>query len=251
MALSTLRREEMGFNVSYDLSTKATAKIGLIANRTNLSIDTAKNMSFPLDGGGTINYNLQDGQWEFLGLNASFTADLLDSPSFPTRGYYLKVQAAQGITGTNQYTSYRVNGLWATDFGPHVINLGLDLGEDHIFDCAGCTLPTSLGPLYLGGFQSMGAYQMGQLVGDRLVHVHGTYMYLLTDGGILRQPTYVGFVAEAGDAWASTREFSMKYSGTAFIGVDSKIGDVFFGLASGSGGNRNVFIQLGRRFSLW
>jgi hypothetical protein len=33
--------------------------------------------------------------------------------------------------------------------------------------------------------------------------------------------------------------------------VDSKIGDIFFGAASGSGGNRNLFLQLGRRFSLW
>jgi NTE family protein len=76
-------------------------------------------------------------------------------------------------------------------------------------------------------------------------------MYRLSDGGILRQPTFVGFVAEAGDAWLSTTEFAEKYSGTVFIGVDSKIGDVFLGFASGSGNNRNIFLQLGRRFSLW
>jgi NTE family protein len=133
----------------------------------------------------------------------------------------------------------------------HVINLGLDLGADHLFDCVNCTGLTSLAPLYLGGFQSMGAYQMGQLNGDRLVHVQATYMVRLSSGGILYQPTFVGFVAEAGDAWLSSKDFSQKYSGTAFIGVDSKIGDVFFGAASGSGGNRNIFLQLGRRFSLW
>jgi homoserine O-acetyltransferase len=40
-------------------------------------------------------------------LNAQFTADLLDSPSFPTKGYYLHVAGAQGVTGTSQYNSYR------------------------------------------------------------------------------------------------------------------------------------------------
>jgi NTE family protein len=251
MASSTLRRQALGLNLSYDLSQKATAKLGLVANHTQVMIDTAKTVSYPQASGTPQTYALQDGQWEFAGLNAQFTADLLDSPSFPTRGYYINMAAAQGVTGTSQYTSFRANALWARSYGPHVFNLGLDLGADHIFNCSGCNLPTSLAPLYLGGFQSMGAYQMGQLIGDRLVHMQGTYMYRLTDGGILHQPTFVGFVAEAGDAWLSTADFSQKYSGTAFIGVDSKIGDVFLGLASGSGGNRNVFLQLGRRFSLW
>jgi NTE family protein len=203
------------------------------------------------DSGAPITYRLQDGQWEFTGMNAQFTADQLDSPSFPTRGYFLNVEVAQGVTGTGQYTSLRSNALWAKSWGPHVVNLGLDLGADHMFDCVDCTGLTSLAPLYLGGFQSMGAYQMGQLNGDRLVHAQATYMFRLSTGGILHQPTFVGFVAEAGDAWLSTTNFSQKYSSTLFIGVDSKIGDVFFGAASGSGGNRNLFLQLGRRFSLW
>jgi len=251
MASSTLRRQELGMNVSYDLSQKATAKLGLVTNQTQLNIDTAKVVSYTRDAGGDLSYVLQDGQWDFTGINAQFTTDLMDSPSFPTRGYYLNVEAAQGVTGSSPYTSYRANALWAQSWGVHVINLGLDLGEDHVLDCGGCLRPTSLAPLYLGGFQSMGAYQMGQLNGDRLIHMQGTYMYRLTDGGILHQPTFVGFVAEAGDAWFNRNGYAEKYSGTAFIGVDSKIGDVFFGAASGSGGNHNIFLQLGRRFSLW
>ncbi len=251
MASSTLRRQEAGLNLSYDLSQKATVKVGVLANQTQLTVDTARIVGYVLDDGSTLTYELPDRQVEFAGLNASFTADLLDSPSFPTRGYYINVAAAQGVTGTNQYNSYRAGALWAHSFGLHVLNLGLNLGADHILDCSTCARLTSLAPLYLGGFQNMGAYQMGQLNGDRLVHLQGTYMYRLLDGGILHQPTFVGFVAEAGDAWVSTLQPSAKYSGTLFIGVDSKIGDVFLGLASGSGGNRNLFLQLGRRFSLW
>ena len=251
MATATLRRQELGLNLSYDLSKKFTAKIGLVTNQTRVAIDTAKIVSYAQDSGATLTYTLEDGQWEFTGINGQFTADLLDSPSFPTRGYYINVEGAQGVTGTSAYSSFRTNAQWAHSWGAHVINLGLDLGADHILDCGGCTRPTSLAPLYLGGFQSMGAYQMGQLIGDRMLHAQGTYMYRLLEGGVLRQPTYVGFVAEAGDAWASSKAYELKYSGTVFIGVDSKIGDVFFGAATGSGGNRNLFLQLGRRFSLW
>ncbi|NVO08187.1 MAG: BamA/TamA family outer membrane protein, partial [Rhodoferax sp.] len=251
MATSTLRRQEVGVNLSFDISQKSTVKLGVVGNDTQLTIDTARNITYPLPSGGSLSYVLQDGHVGFTGLNLSFTADLMDSPSFPTRGYYLNVEGAQGVTGGSQYTSFRANALWAKSLGPHVVNLGLDLGEDHVFDCTTCARLTSLTPLYLGGFQSMGAYQMGQLSGDRLVHAQGTYMYRLSEGGILHQPTFVGFVAEAGDAWKSMNDYDEKYSATLFIGVDSKIGDVFFGLASGSGGNRNVFLQLGRRFSLW
>ena len=251
MATATLRRQELGVNLSYDLSNKATANIGLVTNMTRVTIDTAKIVSYQQDTGSLVSYALQDGQWEFTGLNAQFTADLLDSPAFPTRGYYLNVEGAQGVTGSGQYTSFRGNALWAKSWGVHVINLGLNLGADHLFDCVNCSGLTSLAPLYLGGFQSMGAYQMGQLIGDRLVHAQATYMYRLSTGGILHQPTFVGFVAEAGDAWSSAKDYSEKYSGTAFIGLDSKVGNIFFGAASGSGGNRNIFLQLGRRFSLW
>lgn len=251
MGDATLRRQELGANLSYDLSKKATAKLGLVTNQTQVTVETAKSVAYPLDNGGSIAYRLQDAQWGFTGMNAEFTADLLDSPSFPTRGYFINIAAAQGVTGTKEYNSYRVNAMWAQSFGAHVFNAGLDVGADQISDCNGCTRITSLSPLYLGGFQSMGAYQMGQLNGDRLVHGQFTYMYRLSDGGILRQPTFVGFVAEVGDAWISSRDYDQKYSGTLFIGVDSKIGDIFLGAASGSSGNRNIFLQLGRRFSLW
>ena len=251
IASTTLRRTEAGIDLSYDIGRKATARIGVITNETSVSIDTARKVSFPLEGGGEITYQLPDAQLQFTGLNTGFSADLLDSHAFPTRGYYLNVEAAAGNSGSVSYDSYRANLLWAASLGAHVFNLGLDLGADHLVDCANCARLTSLTPLYLGGFQAMGAYQMGQLNGDRLAHLQGTYMYRLSDGGILRQPTYVGLVSELGDAWNSTASYSQKYSNTAFIGVDSKIGDIFFGAASGSGGNRNMFLQLGRRFTLW
>jgi NTE family protein len=155
------------------------------------------------------------------------------------------------VNRDSQTDSYRFRSLWAQSFGPHVINLGLNLGSDHVFECGTCFTTSPVAPLFLGGFQAMGAYQYGQLNGDRMVHAQSTYMYRLSDGGILRQRTYIGFVAEAGDAWLHTRDMSLKYSSTVFIAVDSKIGDIYFGLASGSGSNKNAFVQLGRRFTVW
>ena len=95
----------------------------------------------------------------------------------------------------------------------------------------------------------MGAYRMGQLAGDQLVHVQGTYMYRVTQGGLFNQKTYVGSVLEAGDTWYEGQAMRWRYSGTLFVAVDSKIGDIYLGAAKGSAGTYNLFLQLGRRFS--
>ena len=142
--------------------------------------------------------------------------------------------------------SYTLNARWAYPFRTHVINLGLNLGQTEVSAaCGACRGPSSL---YLGGFQNMGAFRMGQLVGDRLAHAYMTYMYRWSDGGLLRQKTFFGVVAEAGDAWFAGQPHSTRYSGTAFVAVDSKIGDIYLGLARGTGGMSNAFVQLGRRF---
>ena len=108
-------------------------------------------------------------------------------------------------------------------------------------------MPTNL---FLGGFQFMGAYRMGQLSGDRLAHGYLTYMYRLSPGGLLRQPVYLGLVAERGDAWfALFGGAQPKNSVTLFGAVDSRIGDLYLGAARGSQGAYNAFLQLGRRFS--
>ena len=251
MALSTIRRQEIGVDLSYDFSKKFTAKVGVSTNQTNVTIDTAKVVSYPTDSGQPVTYNLQDASEQFSSVNLELTADQLDSASFPTKGYYANLAASRTVNRAVQSDSYRMRSLWAQSFGPHVLNIGLDFGSDHLFDCDICISNSPVAPLFLGGFQAMGAYQYGQLNGDRMVHAQTTYMYRLSDGGIFRQRTYVGFVAEAGDAWIHTQAMSLKYSGTAFIAVDSKIGDIYFGLASGSGNNKNAFVQLGRRFTVW
>lgn len=251
MALSTIRRQEIGVDLSYDFNKRFTAKAGLSTNQTSITIDTAKLVSYAEDNGSFTTYKLQDTSEQFTSVNLEATADQLDSASFPTTGYYANLVSSRTVNRTVQSDSYRFRSLWATSYGPHVFNLGLNLASDHVFDCDSCISTSPIAPLFLGGFQAMGAYQYGQLNGDRLVHLQSTYMYRLSDGGIFRQRTYVGFVAEAGDAWLHTQAMSTKYSGTAFIAVDSKIGDIYFGLASGSGNNKNAFVQLGRRFTVW
>lgn len=222
----------------YDLERKAYIKLGLTSGFIRRSFDTENELLTSQGGGGS--------DFRYQAIKTQLHIDQLDSLSFPTKGYYLNASVEQGLSG-NPYGTGRLSAKVAYGFGPHIFNLGMNLAQEKLTrDCQKCSSPTLL---FLGGFQLMGAYRMGQLAGTQLAHVQGTYMYRLTEGGLLKQRTYVGTVLEAGDAWLQGDAFRTRYSATAFVAVDSKIGDIYLGAARGSGNVYNMFIQLGRRFS--
>jgi NTE family protein len=222
----------------YDFERKANIKLGLTASAIRRTFDTTIDWTdAQLPSTDLVKYS---------GLKTQFQVDQLDSLSFPTQGYFWGGSLEQGVTGAI-YSGGRLTAKWAHSVGPHIFNLGMHLAQDRVTrDCNNCRSPSQL---ILGGFQNMGAYRMGQLAGDQLAHLQTTYMYRLTDGGLFNQRTYVGTVLEAGDAWFKGDAIRWRYSGTLFVAVDSKIGDIYLGAARGSGNSYNVFLQLGRRFS--
>ncbi len=222
----------------YDFERKANIKLGITSSAIRRTFDTTTDL--------TDSQSSSTDLVKYKGIKTQFQIDQLDSLSFPTRGYFLGASLEQGISGS-RYSGGRLTAKWAHSVGPHIVNLGLNLAQDRVtLDCDNCRSPSQL---ILGGFQNMGAYRMGQLAGDQLAHLQTTYMYRLTDGGLFKQKTYVGTVLEAGDAWYKTDAMRWRYSGTVFVAVDSKIGDIYFGAARGSGSSYNLFLQLGRRFN--
>jgi NTE family protein len=221
----------------YELGRKANLKLGWAASNIRRSFDTLFDWASDESTTEEVSYGA---------LSLQMKMDQLDSLSFPTRGYFLEGRLEQGVSGA-LYQGGRLQAKWAHSAGPHIVNLGLSLAQDRVMlDCDKCRSPSQL---ILGGFQNMGAYRMGQLAGDHLAHVQGTYMLRLSDGGLLKQRTYLGTVLEAGDAWYKWQGMRWRYSGTLFVAVDSKIGDIYLGAARGSGSAYNLFLQLGRRFS--
>lgn len=222
----------------YDIQRKANVKLGLTSGRIRRTVET---MSELLEASGN---SIND--FSYNGLRAQLLIDQLDSVSFPTKGYFLNASIEQGISGT-RYGTGRLSAKVAHSLGPHIFNVGMNWAQEKLTqDCQKCQSPSIL---FLGGFQAMGAYRMGQLAGSKLAHLQGTYMYRLSQGGLFKQGTYVGTVLEAGDAWGHGDAMRTRYSTTAFVAVDSKIGDIYLGAAKGTGNVYNLFVQLGRRFS--
>lgn len=242
LSYKSMVSDELSFGMVYDIYDTSQVKWSILDSKRSLSYDTA--LSVVNNNGDDVVF--LDFQTQYKASRLEFLLDKLDAPTFSSDGYYLNLTAEHGIGGSN-YQSLRSHLKWATSYAHHTLNIGANLGQDRVGkDCTSCSNPNLL---LLGGFQSMGAFKFGQLSGENLAHAHATYAYRLSDGGILRQKTYIGYVTEVGDAWTSPYSFKPKKSHTIFTGVDSKLGDIYIGFAQGSSKNKNVFFQLGRRFN--
>ena len=242
ISYKSMTSDEVGVGMLYDIDNTAQVKWSILDSKRSLSYDTA--MSVVNNNGEDVVF--LDFQTHHKASRYEFLLDQLDAPTFSSNGYYVNLTAEHGIAGSS-YQSLRSHLKWATNYAHHTLNIGINLGKDRVANnCTSCSNPNLL---LLGGFQSMGAFKFGQLSGDNLAHAHATYAYRLSDGGILRQKTYIGYVAEVGDAWTSPYSFKPKKSHTIFTGIDSKLGDIYIGFAQGSSKNKNVFLQLGRRFN--
>jgi NTE family protein len=236
-------RSELAASLNYEFDRKSVIKLGLAHADLNYTVDVTRSV-FLEEQGRFV--QMEDSRVRYSAARLQFEVDQLDSVSFPSKGYFFMTSLEQGFSGA-QYRSARLSARWAKAFSSHVFNFGVNMGrEDVPKNCSNCDSPANL---YMGGFQFMGAYRMGQLAGERLAHAYGTYMYRLSDGGLLQQKTYVGTVAEIGRAWNVGDNSKVKRSLSVFWAVDSKIGDIYLGAARGSDGANNVFLQLGRRFN--
>lgn len=229
--------------LGYEISNQTLVKAGVLWANQRYEVDVSRSIFLP-DGS---ELTLPDARFRYSALRLQWVTDSLDSVSFPTDGLYFNASTEEGLSG-GRYSRLRLNAQWARSWGAHIVNAGFNLGADRVPDtCVGrCEAPTGL---FMGGFQQMGAYRMGQLGGDRLAHAQVTYMHRVSDGGLLRQRMYLGLVAERGDAWLNGDSPRWKNSLTVFGAIDSRIGDIYAGAAWGSNGIYNVFLQLGRRFS--
>ena len=245
LAYADVSQREWGLMLTREWGRTALWRLGWVGNDLRHDSDTATAVLLP-DAAGTAQVlHLDPARLRYRGWRLQVVADQLDSVSFPQRGYGLQATLEHGTRG-QAFSSARLSARWAFSRGTQVLNTGLNLGATRSEgQCENCFSPANL---YLGGFQNLGAWRMGQLSGNRLAHGFATWMVRLSDGGLLRQKSFAGLVLEAGDIWFQDQPHRTRYSGTLFFAVDSKIGDVYLGLARGSGGMTNAFVQLGRRF---
>ena len=172
--------------------------------------------------------------------------DTFDSISFPSSGSYLFINGFFPRRSLGSDTLYDKLDLTAGQAFGTEDNPMLLLAE------AGSSLGTTL-PTYeqfgLGGFLSLAGRRQGQLRGDRVFNAHFIAAHraaTLPTG--LGKGLYIGAGIDAGNVWQDgerARIGDMQYGASAFVGADTALGPLYFGVGAGKGGRRTWFLYLG------
>jgi NTE family protein len=195
---------------------------------------------------GTQNF-LPVSRARMFGPRVRLVLDQLDHALYPRSGYYLFAENETSLLGGGYgYSESHVKGLWATSVGRHSFNFGAEAGGD--FGMGDQSQPPGF---YLGGFQRLSAYPPDQFAGNYVLYARAAYLTPIAsfDAPPFRN-LFLGLSAEAGNVWIKQDEFgrgSYRQSYSAFLGVTSSVGPIYFGIAAAPS-IFNVYFQLGRPF---
>jgi len=181
------------------------------------------------------------------GPHAVLFVDQTDHAFFPTTGYRLTATAYSAMESFGSTQSYRrLEGSLqgATSWGKNTINYAVSGGTDLDSDMPAYESFTLGGPLRLSGYrvnQFMGnQYSFGRLMYYRqtlhLPDLLGSGVYLGGSAEIGRISQRSSGLPDAGTLW----------SGSVFLGADTFLGPLYFGVGAGGSGHWSLYLLLGR-----
>jgi NTE family protein len=179
-------------------------------------------------------------------MRAVLFIDQVDHAFFPTRGFAASGSAYAALESFGSADSYqRIEGSVraAKSWGSHTFNAFAAGGSDLDSDMPAYESFTLGGPLHLSGYR-INQFAGRQFAFGRLMYYHR--MLPLPD--ILGSGIYLGGSAEVGritDRFDGLPSPGTLWSASVFLGADTFLGPVFFGLGSGGSSNWSLYLLLG------
>ena len=177
-----------------------------------------------------------------------FTADTLDSLTFPRTGILAQVQYVdhvRALGGVFRRNNLTINVQKPLSFRGATVVLGGRLGT------TSRTTNDFIGDYRTGGFLNLSGLARNSLNGQQLLFGRAVGFYRLTGKSpILDLPVYVGGSLEAGNVWTLRSDISLgslRTAASAFVAADTPIGPVWFAYGQ-SGDTGSVYLVLGRVF---
>ncbi|WP_313459018.1 patatin-like phospholipase family protein [Stenotrophomonas sp.] len=174
----------------------------------------------------------------------SATYDNIDSLYFPRDGFLVTLgtyQSREALGADTRFGQVDLDAVGAFPFGKQAVQLGL---RYHVTASGEAPVQN----LYrLGGRWRLAGFQHNQLTGQHYALGFVGYTYEL--GKVLGRSAQVGGTVEYGNAWQRRSDMSLEdgiWNGSLFLGFDSWIGPLIFGMGMREGGERVVFIELGQ-----
>ncbi len=180
------------------------------------------------------------------GLRVGIVVDQLDYANFPQRGYRLKSEAVVGQRGGSvdeRFSRFEADLTGVGTRGPHTLSATAQLRY------AGQSTAFGLGRYSLGGFHQLSGYKPGQVSGNYLVFGRLTYYQRTDYRAVLTRGMFIGGTLEAGNAWDQRGSVSLSdlRSGMSlFLGADTGLGPLYFGLTYAPRGSAGVYLFIGR-----
>ena len=183
------------------------------------------------------------------GLRLAAVVDQLDFANFPQRGYRLEAETVTGrraVTGIAQreaFTRFESSATAVRSWGQHTLNLYA------LVERTGQSTSTTLGRYTLGGFHNLSGYRTDQLDGNAIVFGRLTWYRRSLEAPLFTRGFFIGATLEAGNAWETWRavELSELRSGmSVFLGADTALGPVYFGLTYAPRGSAGLYLFIGR-----
>jgi len=175
---------------------------------------------------------------------AQATLDDIDSLYFPRDGRLVNLgtyQSRAGLGADTAFGQWDLDAVAARSFGRHALQIGL---RYHVTTSG--TAPVQ--SLYrLGGRWRLAGFQHNQLTGQDYALGFTGYTYEL--GRVLGRSAQVGATLEYGNAWQRRSDMALAdgiWNGSVFLGFDSWIGPLIFGVGFREGGENVLFIELGQ-----
>lgn len=183
-------------------------------------------------------------------LTSSFAYNTLDDFNFPTRGAGGGAKVMSSFTelgSDNKFTGMDVGVLAAKTWGkitviPKVLYRGVVDGDGEIQNA-----------YTIGGFMNLSGYRPEELSGQQVGLAEIIcYRNMGTVGlGDFHTTLYLGFSAEAGNAWQNRSDItfsSLIYAGSVFVGANTFIGPAYLAYGFAEGGRQTVGLFIGQRF---
>ena len=190
------------------------------------------------------------------GLRLGAVIDQLDYANFPQRGYRLEAETVAGrrrysVSAPHErFTRFESAGTAAFSWGRQTINLYARVQRAGASGgLAAQSGERLLGRYTLGGFHQLSGYRFEQLDGDAVMFGRLTWYHRASDALLFTRGVFLGATLEAGNAWARWSDASLgdlRSGGSLFVGADTGLGPVYFGLAYAPRGSAGLYLFVGR-----
>jgi len=180
------------------------------------------------------------------GLRLGVVIDQLDFANFPQRGYRVENENVVGRrsgTVSESFSRFELQLTGVGTWGPHTVNAYTQLMH------AGQRSVAGLGRYSLGGFHQLSGYKPGQIEGNYLAFGRLTYYRRLSEALLLTRGLFVGGTLEAGNAWderSSINVSDLRTGMSLFVGADTGLGPLYFGLTYAPKGSAGLYLFIGR-----